>query len=132
MQQITLVRYWSQVHPLYWKSVIWVEFSSQIRHKSPKNCQQLGIWIRATSDSGGSPALAFDSEVLESNLATADLWPEDDDDNDNSGNEMEGSSYLAASNVLDLADQWSDSGEEEPDFYYGPEDFSFLHDDMLE
>ena len=46
----------------------------------------------AMSDSGGSPAPAFDSEVPESNLATVDLWPEDDDDNDYSGNEMEGSS----------------------------------------
>ena len=86
----------------------------------------------ATSNSGGSPAPAFNSEVPESNLATADLWPEDDDDKEDSGNEMESSSYLAASNVLYLADQWSDSGEEEPDFSYGPEDLSFLHDDMFE
>ena len=113
----------------------WSSGLNSAARSSTNPLQIANNWVSgsgALSNSGGSPALAFDSEVLESNLATADLWLEDDDDNDDSGNEMEHSSYPAASNVLDLTDQWSDSGEEEPDFYYGPEDFSFLCNDMFE
>ena len=130
----------SQVPELGLPSVLEIaeNWSSGLNSAAGSSTNPLQItdnWVSgsgATSNSRGSLAPAFDSEVLESNLATVDLWPEDDDDNDDSGNEMEGSSYPAASNVLDLADQWSDSGEEEPDFSYGPENFSFLHDDMFE
>ena len=73
----------------------WSSGSNSAARSGTNSLQITDNWLfrsGATSNSGGSPAPAFNSEVPESNLATVDLWPEDDDDNDYSGNEMEGSS----------------------------------------
>jgi len=85
------------------------------------------------SEDGGSPIPA-----PEENLAIAEMWSDEEDQEEHSGDELARPSYEASADLSDrqsggveIAEEWSDS-EDRGDWEYGPGHFSFLRDDMFE
>src|ERR1700678_2390398 len=85
------------------------------------------------SEDGGSPIPA-----PKENLAIAEMWSDEEDQEEHSGDELARPSYEASADLSDrqsggveIAEEWSDS-EDQGDWEYGPGHFSFLRDDMFE
>ena len=85
------------------------------------------------SEDGGSPIPA-----PQENLAIAEMWSDEEDQEEHSGDELARPSYEASADLSDrqsggveIAEEWSDS-EDRGDWEYGPGHFSFLRDDMFE
>ena len=83
------------------------------------------------------PSLVHEPEDIQS---LADHWAENEGDQEHSGDELAPSSYPAGSGAFDVAEQWvsedevDELDEDNPPLakLYGPDDFSFLNDDMFE
>lgn len=105
---------------------------------APESASGLGIveqWSSGSEDGG----LAI--PVSEDNLAIAEMWSDEEDQEEHSGDELARPSYESSADLsnqpsggVEIAEQWSDSDEggKQSDWEYGPEHFSFLRDDMFE